>query len=58
MIDMSRHGVLCSTIRQLTTAIENKESARHEANKENALWATALLYGFVFDADEISEALV
>jgi hypothetical protein len=57
MIDMARHGVLCSTIRQLTTAIENKESARHEANKENALWATALLYGFVFDVDEISVAL-
>ena len=57
MIDMCRHGVMCSTIRQATTAIENKETARHELAKEIALWRVGLLYGFVFDVDDFIAAL-
>lgn len=57
MIDLCRQGVLCSTIAELTTAIENKTSITTEAHKEYALWKTTLLYGFVFDVDDISNAL-
>ncbi len=48
MIDMSRRGLLCSTIREATTAVENKETARGEIAKEVALWRVALAFGFVF----------
>jgi len=57
MADMTRHGVLCSAIRQATTAVENKETARQELNKESALWRVALAFGFVFDVDDIVAAL-
>lgn len=52
-----RHGMMCSTIRQATTAVENKESARKEWCKELALWRTALAFGFVFDLDDFTGAL-
>ena len=51
MVDMSRRGVICSAFRQAVTAVENKESARTEAHKEEALWRVALAFGFVFDVD-------
>jgi len=53
MLDMGRRGFTCSAIRQATTAVERKESVRHEDNKEYALWLTAMMFGFVYDADEI-----
>lgn len=52
MVDMSRRGVMCSVLRQAVTAVENKESARYEAHKAEALWRIALAFGFVFDVDE------
>lgn len=57
MVDAVRQGYLCSTIRQGVTAIENRETARTEAGKENALWAVAVLYGFVYDVDDFTTAL-
>jgi len=57
MVDMSRKGYFCSAIRQAVTAVENKESARTEAHKEEGLWRTALAFGMVFDADDIIGAL-
>jgi nicotinamidase-related amidase len=57
MHDMNARGLLCSAIRQATTAVENKESAREEWCKELALWRTALAFGFVFDTDDVIEAL-
>lgn len=57
MVDAVRQGYLCSTIRQAVTAIENRESARTEANKEYALWAVGTLFGFVYDADDFTAAL-
>ncbi|MEF3302474.1 hypothetical protein [Paenibacillus sp. GYB003] len=57
MVDMQREGYLCSAIRQAVTAIENKETARAETAKEIALWQVALLYGFVYDADDWIAAL-
>lgn len=57
MVDMARHGLLCSTIREATTAVENRESARTEAHKEEALWRIAMHFGFVFDLDAFVAAL-
>lgn len=49
MLDMSRRGLLCSTVREAVTAVENRESARLELNKQEALWRVAMQFGFVFD---------
>jgi hypothetical protein len=57
MAEMSRYGFLCSTIRQATTAVENRETARTERCKEIALWRVALAFGFVFDLDEFLAGL-
>jgi hypothetical protein len=58
MLDMSRRGFLCSTIPQATTAVECRETAREERNKQEALWRIALAFGFIFDVDDFSAALV
>lgn len=55
--DMSRRGILCSIVRDLTTAVENRESCATESHKEYGLWAYALWGGFVFDSGELSAAL-
>jgi hypothetical protein len=57
MAEMSRRGVLCSAFRQAVTAVENRETARAEWGKENALWRVALAFGFVFDVDDFLDAL-
>jgi nicotinamidase-related amidase len=51
MLDMGRRGLMCSAIREAVTAVENKESARSEAHKEEALWRMALSWGFVFESE-------
>lgn len=57
MIDMARHGCLCSTITEATTAVENRETARAEREKQQALWRVALEFGFVFALDDFVRAL-
>jgi hypothetical protein len=57
MADMAKHGIMCSTISQATTAVENKETARGEFGKLNALWRVALSYGFVLDDHEFIRAV-
>lgn len=57
MVDMGRQGIICSTIKQAVTAIENKETAREEICKQVALWRVALLYGFVYDSDDFVNSL-
>jgi len=57
MADMSRHGVMCSTIREATTAVENADTARNELAKEVALWRVALAFGYVFDQKDFLAAL-
>lgn len=57
MAEMSRHGIMCSAIRDAVTAVENKESARNELHKEEGLWRVALAYGFVFDSGDVVKAL-
>lgn len=57
MAEMSQHGLLCSTIPQAVTAVENKETARNELGKQNALWRVALAFGFVYELDDFLHAL-
>lgn len=57
MADMSKHGIMCSAIRQAVTAVENKMTARQQSNKEEALWRVGLAFGFVYDADDFVAAL-
>lgn len=57
MLDMSRRGFMCSAFHQAVTAVENRESARLELHKEEALWRVALAFGFVFDVDEFAQAV-
>lgn len=57
MIDMRRHGLMCSAFREATTAVENKETARKELNKESALWRVSLGFGFVFNVDSFIAAI-
>jgi nicotinamidase-related amidase len=57
MVDMSRRGIMCSAVRDAVTAVENKETARDELCKQIALWRVALAFGFVFDVDNLIEAL-
>lgn len=57
MFEMSRRGFLCSAFRQATTAVENKETARRQQNKESELWRVSVAFGFVFDVDDFIAAL-
>ncbi len=57
MVDMARQGCLCSTIREATTAVENRETARLELEKQQALWRVALEFGFVFGLADFHRAL-
>lgn len=57
MNEMAGAGLLCSTIPQAVTAIENRETARTEASKHLGLWRVALLYGFLYDLDDFLRAL-
>ena len=57
MIDMVRRGYVCSAVRDATTSVENRESARSESHHEEALWRTALAFGFVFDSADLIVAV-
>jgi hypothetical protein len=57
MVDMRRHGCLCSTIREATTAVENRETAREQLEKQQALWRVAVEFGFVFALEDFLSAL-
>lgn len=57
MVDMKRHGCLCSTIVEATTAVENRETAATEREKQQALWRVALEFGFVFSFADFLRAL-
>jgi len=57
MNDMTAKGIICSTIKEAVTAVENKESAEYECHKEYALWLTALKNGFVYELDDFMRFL-
>ncbi|MBT4482139.1 MAG: isochorismatase family protein [Candidatus Latescibacteria bacterium] len=56
MVDMSRLGYRCSCIREAVTAVENKETTRGEQNKQQALWRTSLMFGYIHSAGDFIEA--
>jgi nicotinamidase-related amidase len=56
MVDMSRLGYRCSCIREAVTAVENRESARGEQHKQEALWRTSLMFGYIFSAEDFISA--
>jgi hypothetical protein len=57
MVDMARYGCLCSTIREAVTAVENRETAREEREKQQALWRVSVNFGFVFSLPDFVAAL-
>lgn len=57
MADMTRRGLICSAVRQATTAIENKGTGRTQAAKELGLWRVAVCFGFVYDAADLIAGL-
>lgn len=57
MIEMARHGCLCSTIEEAVTAVENRETAAAQIEKQQALWRVALEFGFVFNLHYFIAAL-
>jgi len=57
MVVMRRYGVMCSTIGEAVTAVENAETARGELEKKQALWRVALEFGFVFGLEDFLAAL-
>lgn len=57
MIDMSRLGYCCSTIKEATTAVENDRTARKQLCKKLAFWKIAMSYGYVIDLGDFLEAL-
>lgn len=52
MSDMSRLGYRCNCIREAVTAVENKESTHGEFNKQQALWRTSLMFGFIHSKED------
>ncbi len=57
MAEMQKYGLMCSALRQATTAVENKASAPEQWCKEIGLWRVALAFGFVLDVDDFCAAL-
>ena len=57
MLDMQRRGTMCSVLKEATTAVENKETARQELVKQVELWRVALSFGFVLNVDDFVTAL-
>ena len=57
MAEMQQYGLMCSALRQATTAVENGATARFELCKEVALWRISLAFGFVFEADDFIAAV-
>lgn len=58
VIDMNRHGLLCSIVGDLTTAVENKESCRTQEHLKYSMWLFSNYNGFVFLADDLKRTLL
>jgi nicotinamidase-related amidase len=56
MSDMSRLGYRCSCIREGVTAVENKASTHGEFNKEQALWRTSIMFGYIHNSNDFIRA--
>ena len=56
-LDMTRRGLVCSIVGDLTTAVENKESCETQRNREYGLWQFAVQGGYVFLSDSLVDLL-
>jgi len=56
-VDMSRRGLTCSAVKELVTAVENKESCRTERHKEYGLWNLTINSGVVLEARDFTDAI-
>ena len=56
-VDMTRRGVTCSAVKELVTAVENRESIGNELHKEYGLWNLSLNSGVVLEEKDLSKAL-
>lgn len=57
-IDMVRHGVICSIVSDLTTAVENKETCVEQSGKADGLWKFSIGAGFVFKQEDLENTLL
>ena len=57
MMEMSGLGYFCSTVRDATTAVEKRDSARGELLKEEGLWRVSIEFGLVLDSASLISAL-
>ncbi|MCX5658636.1 MAG: hypothetical protein NTW19_02810 [Planctomycetota bacterium] len=57
MVDMRRHGIMCSVIRQGVTALESKETAANEGEKQSMMWRVSVAGGLVFEDAEVIRAV-
>ena len=58
LIDMVRHGLMCSVVGDLTTAVENKKSVQTQSNREYGLWMFAVQSGYVFLSEDLNNTLL
>lgn len=56
-LDMTRRGLICSIVGDLTTAVENKESCIGQRNLEYGLWQFSVQGGYVFLSDSLVDLL-
>lgn len=56
MLEMSRHGLICSALRGAVTAVENRETARCELVREIGLWRVSVNFGCVFEVGDFIAA--
>ena len=57
MAEMTKYGIICSTIPQAVTAVENKETAREQLCKQIALWRIACAFGYVYQIDDFINSI-
>lgn len=57
MLDMSKHGFMCSAIPEAVTAVESKESVRNGLHTEAALWRISGSFGFLYQKADIVAAM-
>ncbi len=53
---MSRLGYRCSCLKEAVTAVESKESVEGELHKQEALWRTSLMFGYVHSVEDFIAA--
>lgn len=57
MVDLKRHGYLCSTVREAIATVEPANNPDGDRELQSALWRVAVEFGFVFPQGELIDAL-